>query len=170
MAMDEAAARSIDEKARSLMLLCITTPLRTLIAGSNTAQSAWETLEQVFHARSAGRKFGLRSQLHDLKRGKSESVLVYVSRAEKIRTELLEACDEEVSEDVMVHVILSGLGKAYDAFVRQVKFGTEDLTLSDLTGRLLTVESEVKRVDQDEDPVTGLTAETVKKKFQKKNQ
>jgi hypothetical protein len=95
---------------------------------------------------------------------------VYVARAEKIRTELLEACDEDVSEDVMAHVILSGLRKAYDTFVRQVKIGTEDLTLSDLKGRRLTVESEVERVDQDEDPVTALTAETVKKKFPKKTQ
>jgi hypothetical protein len=169
-AMDESVRSLIDDKARSLMLLCITPTLRTLISGSSTAKHAWDTLERVFHARSAGRKFGLRTQLHELKRGKSEGVLVYVARAEQIRTELLEACDEDVSEDVMVHALLSGLGKAYETFVRQVRFGTEDMTLDMLKSRLLTVESEVKRADRGEFDATALALEAHRPKFLKNQQ
>lgn len=78
--------------------------------------------------RSAGRKFTLRSELHDIKRGKYEGVQNFVARTEKVRMELKEACDENVPDDVMVHAVLSGLGKVYDAFVRQIKYGAGNLS------------------------------------------
>jgi gag-polypeptide of LTR copia-type len=138
-ALEEEHRVVIDEKARSKNLI-------TSCASANYLyKDAWTTIERVFHARSSDRKFSLRSQLHELKRGKSEGVLMHVARAEKIRTELKEDCNKDVSDDSIVHAILMGLGKAYEAFVRQVKFGTETFTLDDIKSRPMIVESEVKR-------------------------
>lgn len=163
-ALDDGERQTADDKARSLMILSISSTLKTLIADCESAKSTWDTLAKIFRTKSAGRKFSLRSALHEIKRGKSEGVLSYIARAESIRTELKEACDEDVAEDVMVHAILSGLGKAYDSFVRQVKFSSEDLKLSDLKGRLLMVESDVKRVDHGYDDAVALAAAASKKK------
>lgn len=151
--LDDVARRLDDDKARSLMVLCISPTLKTLISDCDTAKAACDVLARVFHSRSAGRKFSLRSELHDIRRGKSEGVLSYLSRAEKIRAELKAACNEDVADDVMVHAILRGLGKSYDAFVRQLQFSTEELSLSGLKGRLLSVEGEIKKVDLDRDAV-----------------
>ena len=68
-ALEEEKRKTLGEKARALMLIHISSSLKTLISQCDSAKSAWETLEIVFHTRSAGRKFALRSQLLELRRG-----------------------------------------------------------------------------------------------------
>lgn len=93
-----------------------------------------------------GRKAVPRQQLKEIKR-KSEDVLAYISRAEVIRSELRDACNEDLPDEAFMHYVLDGLGNAYRTFVRHVRYANEVLSLEDLKTRLLNVEMTVKHDD-----------------------
>ena len=133
-----------DKKGIALMQVKIISELKHLIKGATTAKSAWDALENTFKAQSVGRKAVLRQMLKEVKRRKSEDVLVYVSRAEILRAELKDACNEDIPDDAFIHYIMDGLGNAYIAFVRQYRYGNEVLTLQELKNRLLHVEMTVQ--------------------------
>ena len=146
-ALEDAAKKTMDDKAAALMQVKITSELKHLIRDAGSAQAAWQALENTFRSQSVGRKAVLRQQLKALSRKKTEDVLSYVSRAEIIRTELRDACNEDIPDDAFTHYILDGLGRAYNAFVRQYRFGNETLDLADLKNRLLNVEMTVQQQD-----------------------
>jgi hypothetical protein len=58
---------------------------------------------------------------------------------EGVRSELKDACNEEVSNDIFISAVLRGLGPAYDAFVQHLEFSGTEITVTDLKSRLLTV-------------------------------
>jgi hypothetical protein len=131
------------------MQVKISSELKHLMKGAASAKDAWAALEKTFKAQSVGRKAVLRQMLKEIKRKKTEDVLVYVSRAEILRAELKDACDEVIPDDAFIYYILDidGLGNAYYAFVRQYRYGNEVLSLQELKNRLLHVEMTVQQQD-----------------------
>ena len=72
----------------------------------------------LFKSQSVGPKsvLVLRRKAKELKHRRSEG-LNYVFRAEIIKSELLDACENSIPDDALVHYILDGLSKAYAMFV-----------------------------------------------------
>ena len=169
-ALTEQEQATMAGKAYALILICISPPLKTLIASCESASAAWELLENTFRARSVGRKFVLQGQLRSMKKKHDEDVMVYIARAEKLREELISACDEVIPEDFFVHSILSGLGKEYYDFVRLLKMsGDRSLTLQDIKTRLMVADAEAasqRRADSTLYTAKGpATPEQRKKKY-----
>ena len=132
-------------KALALMRLKISSGLQSLIQNELSASEAWTRLETTFQSQSEGRKGMLRGQLKDLKKRKDEDVLTYVSRAERLRTELRDACNEDMPEQAFIDYLLDGLGSAYSAFIRQIRYANEILELEALKPRLFAVEQRVNK-------------------------
>jgi hypothetical protein len=131
-ASDAAGQSTMKAKATALIQVKISSELKHLVTGTASSKAAWKALEDTFKAQSVGRKSVLRQQLKQLRRKKTEDVLIYVSRAEILRTELKDACNETVPDDSFIHYIVNGLGSAYREFVRQYRYGNETLTLQEL--------------------------------------
>lgn len=146
-ALDAAQQEVMKLKAISLIKIKMSSELMHLISGASSAKAAWDGLETIFKAQSTGRKSVIRKQLKDLARAKGEDVLAYISRGEVLRSELRDACGEDMPEDAFVHYILDGLGAAYDDFVKQLRYGTDAISLASLKTRLFNVEPTVKNQD-----------------------
>jgi hypothetical protein len=151
-ALDAAGQTKMSAKATALIQAKISSELKHLVTGAASAKAAWKALEDTFKAQSVGRKAVLRQLLKELKkRKKTEDVLIFISRAEILRTELKDVCNETVPDDAFIHYILDGLGSAYREFVRHYRYGNETLTLQDLKNRLLFVQMAVQHDDDDDD-------------------
>jgi hypothetical protein len=148
-ALDAAGQGKMTAKATALIQVKISSELKHLVTGAASAKAAWKALEDTFKAQSVGRKSVLRQQLKELRRKKTEDVLIYISRAEILRTELKDACNESIPDDAFIHYVLDGLGSAYREFVRKYRYGNETLTLQELKNRLLFVEMTVQHDDDD---------------------
>ena len=146
-ALEAPQKATTDRKAIALMQVTISSELKHLIRSAADAKAAWKALEDTFKAQSVGRRSVLRQQLKGLSRKNSEDVLSYIARAEILRTELKDACNEELPDDEFVYYIFDELGRAYDAFVRQYRYGNEVLTVADPKNRLLNVEMAVQQQD-----------------------
>jgi hypothetical protein len=68
----------MDQKARAMMVLSISPPLRSLIESKDTPQKAWEELKAVFQAQFLGRRHALRRKLEGMQRSKGEEPLTFV--------------------------------------------------------------------------------------------
>jgi hypothetical protein len=150
-ALDAAGQAKMKAKATALIQVKISSELKHLVTGAASAKVAWKALEDTFKAQSVGRKSALRQQLKELRRKKTEDVLIYISRAEILRTEFKDACNETVPDDAFIHDILDGLGSAYKEFVRQYRYGNKALTLQELKSRLLFVAVMVQHDDDNDD-------------------
>jgi hypothetical protein len=146
-ALDAAGQIKMSAKPTALIQVKISSELKHLLTGAASAKAAWKALEDTFKAQSVGRKAVLRQQLKELKRKKTEDVLIFISRAKILRTELKDACNESVPDDAFIHYILDGSGSAYRDFVRQYRYANETLTLQESKNRLLVVEMTVQQND-----------------------
>jgi hypothetical protein len=90
-ALDAAGQTKMRAKATALIQVKISSELKHLVTGAASAKAEWKALEGTCKAQSVGRKSVLRQQLKELRREKTEDVLIYVSRAEILRTELKDA-------------------------------------------------------------------------------
>jgi transposase InsO family protein len=137
-----------DEKAKCLLLVNVSTSLKAQISSALDAKCAWENLQTLFQARSAGRKFVLHTKLRDIQRGPKEEVLEFIARGEALRDEIESACGERVPEHHMVHCLLNGLGPRYADFAKQLKYSDlSTISLEDLRSRLLIVEADAAQAE-----------------------
>jgi hypothetical protein len=149
-ALDAAGQAKMEAKSTALIQVKISSESKHLVTGAASAKAAWKALEDTLKAQSVGIKSVLRQQLKELRRKKTEDVLIYISRAEILRTELKDACNESIPDDAFIHYVLDGPGSAYREFVRQYRYGNETLTLQELKNRLFFVEMTVQQNDDDD--------------------
>jgi hypothetical protein len=143
-ALTDEEQEELSEQAKALITVYVSTGLLSLVTGYACAYDVWHGLERVFRTQSIGRKFALHEQLRSVKKKSSESVLVYVARAENLREELAGSCEDTVPEDLFFSYILSGLGPRFADISKQIRYsGLESMTLESLKGRLMLAESEL---------------------------
>lgn len=110
-----------------------------VIARSETAKEAWETLEKLYKDKSNAKRLQLKRELTQLQMAAGESVIKYVARAENIRDQL-QAAGTEVTSDDLVLSVLSGLPREYDTIVRIITSSKDKLDLAVVTPQLLQEE------------------------------
>ena len=87
----------------------------------------------------------LTSDSTNLRKNNSESIVVYITRAEDMQLNLSEV-DESISEKMFVSILLKGLPREFENFSTLVKYG-QDKTLDEIKRDLISFESE-KRNDR----------------------
>jgi hypothetical protein len=105
-AFDAPEKRKVKEKATALLQVKMSSDSKHLVTRAASAKAAWKALKATFKAQSVRRKADLRQQLKELRRKKTKAVLIYISRAEILRTELKDACNATVPDDAFIHYTL----------------------------------------------------------------
>jgi gag-polypeptide of LTR copia-type len=115
-AEEESSAHRKDEngtaksaKARAHMLMCTAPKLRGLIPKGSVKQ-AWQALENFGKQRASERKIELHRQLASCTQKSSEKVSEFIRRAEGLRRELVEGCQIDVSDVLMMGILLNRVG------------------------------------------------------------
>ena len=78
-------------------------------------------------------------KLTNLKMIANESVIDYITRAEELQCNLREV-DEQVSEPMLISIILKGLTDDFDNFVTICKFSKDEQNLDSIKGDLVNSE------------------------------
>jgi hypothetical protein len=148
-ASDAAEKSKMKAKATALIQVKISSELKHLVTGCRFRKTCVEGDRIHLKGAKCRQKGSSATAAQELRRRKTENVLVYTSRAKILRTELKNACNETVPDDVFIHYILDGSGSAYKEFVRQYRYGNESLTLQELKNRLLFLEITVQQDNVD---------------------
>ena len=79
----------------------------------------------------------------NLKMIANESVIDYITRAEKVESKLREV-DEQVSEHMLISIILKGLPDDFDNFVANRKFSKAEQNLDSIKRDLVNFQYDIK--------------------------
>ena len=167
IALPEATRAAAHRKTIQAIMTTMSANLRNNIRGMDSAKTAWDKLAAMFKSSTLGAKNQLKDQIRNAKRNKGEDALTFVSRINGIKIQLAECCDSEIPDDELVHVILRGLGPAYEDFVRFAEYET-DMTLEKLMNRLQSHAPPAERVKREEEAFmarAGPSGNNVKKFF-----
>ena len=136
---DLEAGRAPDEKALAMIILCVKDCHLSTLAKCQTAKEAWDTLEQVYQAKSNARRLQLKRELNALSKGEDEPLTSYVARAKAIRDQLV-AVGHTISDEDVVLPLLAGLPAEYDTLVEILLASDDKLDLEKVQAKLLQVE------------------------------
>ena len=115
------------EQALARMCLCVSNAYVDLIAQSESANSAWATLEAIHAGQTAARRLSLRKELTNLNKNPNENMIGYIRRAKHICTGL-KAIDGTVTETQLIDAILAGLPEEYSTKVEMLaRMGETDM-------------------------------------------
>jgi len=138
----DADAKKKDMQALSLIGLSVCNTLVPYVTRSKTAKEAWDTLKQVFKARSNAMALQLTKALSHLALQDDESVTTYAARAKALWDQLV-AMGENITERQIVIAMLSGLPtKEYGNVVQNILSSSDPLEVSSVVNKLLLVEQE----------------------------
>ena len=90
-----------------------------LTVGCASAIEVWKVLENRFSSVSRSHIMNLKSELHNLKKG-SDTVDVYLQKIKVVRDKLL-AVGVIVDDEELLHIVIKGLPKEYNAFRSAIK-------------------------------------------------
>ena len=102
---------------------------------------AWEILCKRFKSAERPRLQQLISDLTSIRMKANESVVDYITRAEKLQYNL-DGVYECLSEKMFVSIILKGLPKEFKTFCTFIKFSKDDKSLNEIRKDLLNFESD----------------------------
>jgi Reverse transcriptase (RNA-dependent DNA polymerase)/gag-polypeptide of LTR copia-type/Integrase core domain/GAG-pre-integrase domain/Zinc knuckle len=128
------------KKARAFLRMSMAEKLRGLIPRDGTAKEAWDAIEKHCLARADDRKTDLHRQLASIAQGSGEKMAEFILRAEGLRRELKDGCKENVSDAMMIGIILNGVASGYGGTIEALRCQSA-LTLEILTEKLIAAES-----------------------------
>jgi hypothetical protein len=98
------------QKARALIGLCVEDYHLQVIVGAATAKAAWSELANMYAQQSLANLVNLKRSFQGLTLAPSETITVYLGRAQELVSQL-KAAGQSVSEQDMVLQILTGLSR-----------------------------------------------------------
>ena len=112
-------------------------------------RKAWAVLCDRHKSFERPRLQQLIEELTNLKMIANESVIDYIARAEELQSNLREF-DEQVSEPMLITIILNGLTDDFDNFVTICKFSKDEQILDSIKRDLVKFENEKGQRSNDE--------------------
>lgn len=135
----EPADDAEDARALSLIGLTITSHHQQMIADCDTAEAAWDRLADTYEAKCATTKRHHRQRLINMKKGITEPLSKYFSRAKGIWADC-RAAGLDTAEEEVVCAVLTGLPADYDTIVTIIEDTEDEITLDNLLPKLMRVE------------------------------
>ena len=130
-----------DRKALMLIAAHVSPNMMAVVTAQATAKGAWDSLKTMYDTGLAARRALLEKQLSSLKKEKTEDVVEYCTRADRIRQQLHTEANP-VTEDRLKYAILQGLPKDY-AYMRNTLTVMPDMTLQKVTAYLQSTEQQL---------------------------
>ncbi|XP_073820463.1 uncharacterized protein [Musca autumnalis] len=125
-----------DEKAMATIILCISPVQLSYIKKCKSAKDAWNSLSDIHRPKGPIRKVSLFKQLLNMKMEEDDAVQEYLCQFACVADKLAEA-GIELSEDLLVIMILASLPKSFENFVVALESRDELPKLSALKAKLV---------------------------------
>lgn len=133
-----------DAMCKKIFIMTIDRALQTHIMHCATAQDMWKKMIEIFENKGEETSCVLMQEFFDAKYEKGESIMNHVSKLENIYYKL-KASDSSVTDNMLIHKILSTLPDTMNAFKTVWEMAPkEDKKLSNLISRLLIEEKRMK--------------------------
>jgi hypothetical protein len=123
-------------------------------AQEGDAGAAWRVLLRMYERETTASRHQLRSELHRLKLGATESIDAYKARVLHL-VGRLRSMKESVSEGEQIYCMLEGLPRGYD-MLRQAMEVQEGLTFDQMCSHLRDAQEKVKARAKEEQPARDL--------------
>ena len=136
-----------DAEAHTLIGLHVSPQHHTTVANAGSAKEAWDTLADIYAAKSFSRRMQLRKQLYNLAKEPTESVTQYVSRVQTLQGQLV-AVGMTIADTEVCWSILMGLSEEYSTISTLMENSGDELEIPDVMGKLQTVEDRLKQHQQ----------------------
>lgn len=140
------------------MLILALDDAHVAIATSETqegdAGAAWRVLLRMYERETTASKHQLRSELHRLKLGTTESIDAYKARVLHL-VGRLRSMKESVSEGEQIYCMLEGLPRGFD-MLRQAMEVQEGLTFDQMCSHLRDAQEKIKTRAKEEQPARDL--------------
>ncbi|KOB65848.1 Yokozuna protein, partial [Operophtera brumata] len=117
--MEKVEDKSLDAKAKSLIVQCVTDRHLNLIKESKTSKEMIDTMKNTFQRKSVISKITLRRKLLNLKHTYA-SLEEYFSQFDNVIREL-EVAGEKIEENDKVCYLLTGLGDEYNHIITAIE-------------------------------------------------
>lgn len=127
-------------KACAHLIMCTTEKLRGLIPPNATGKQAWEALQAFGLRRAAERKTDLHRRFTQVTQGSGEKVAEFILRAEEVRGELVHGCGEQVTDDMMMGILLNGVSSGFATTIEALQCQS-GLALDTLKEKLMGAEA-----------------------------
>lgn len=151
-----------DEKALALITLSISKTELEHIRKITTSKEAWDELSKIHCSKGPVRKAVLYRQLHNLKKGSSESMSQYINNFQE-KINLLEDAEIEIPPELQSIMLLSSLPEEYENFSVAIESRDQIPTVDFLKGKLIEEEARRNGQEKKED---GTTTALVSRKAQ----
>lgn len=129
----------LEEKAHSMIMLCLADDIITKIAEEKTAQGLWVKLESVYMTKSFTSKFLLKRRLFSMR---MQEGLPLRDHMDQLNTILLELrnIDVKVEDEDVALILLASLPLSYENFVQSFIIGKDIISLEEVRSSLHTRE------------------------------
>ena len=144
------------EQALALIGLAVQDFHLTTVGQCKTAKELWELLEKTFQAKTNARRLQLRKDLLFIRKGSTESITVYVSRAKAIQDDLV-ACGQQLQPFEVASSVLNGLPEEYQVVCSILASSAEELSVDRILPALL---QEEQRLGTKEEEVAAYAAQS----------
>ena len=128
-------------KAQGVMANHVRDEHLSMVMDAASAKAAWDALEAVFAGQGRARKMALKQDFCSMRLQSGEDSSQFVSRATGVRN-ALAAAGSPVTDEDFVTQILNGLSAEYAIVVALLSNQVEDISIIDLTAKLLQHEQQ----------------------------
>lgn len=147
--LDAADRKKLRREAYGFLVLCISPKVRECVlhgSDTDTPKKLWESLASKFEQRSDERMACLVEQLTSATQKHGESVATFISRVEELQRRLKEGHSENVSDGMMLGIILKGVSSKFDATVEALRC-MDSLKLDGVKNKLIAADARHKSSD-----------------------
>jgi hypothetical protein len=127
--------REIDDKALSIIQLCLSNGTLQEVLEETTAQGLWEKLQNLFMKKSLTNRLRLKLRLYTLRMNEGGSLSEHISEFASVINELAKI-DAKVDDEDQALLLLCTLPTSYKGFRDMMIYGREKITLEDVKSNL----------------------------------
>ena len=135
MDINSAEYKTMEEKAHSMIMLCLADDVITEVADQETAAALWLKLESLYMTKSLTSKLMLKQRLFSLRMSEGTPLREHLDQLNTILLDLRNI-EEKVSDEDAALILLVSLPLSYENFVQSFIVGKETVSLEEVRSSL----------------------------------
>lgn len=131
--------------AKGLIIMSVQDCHLTTVARADSAMEAWDALRNLYQQQSTANVIRLKREFAMLEKKRDESITEFLSRVSDLREQIEAATEIDMSETDVISTVLNALPSRFNVIKTVIESAVELPSLSDVTAKLLLVESDRSR-------------------------
>jgi transposase InsO family protein len=131
--------------AKGLIIMCVQDCHLTTVARAESAMDAWDALRNLYQQQSTANLLRLKREFATLEKKRDEGITEFLSRVSDLREQIDAASDYGMTDTDVISAVLNALPSRYNIIKTVIESAVELPSLSDVTAKLLLVESDRSR-------------------------